>query len=171
MAIRIIRTDEDPLLRKKSRIVADTNERLHVLLDDMKETMDAADGVGLAAPQVGVLKRVIITDIGEGVMEFINPEICEAHGEECAIEGCLSIPDVSGRVLRPKTIKVKAQNRWGEPFEIMAEDLLARVICHEIDHLNGVLFTDIMLPADEDEDEDESETTAAGGDHSGKNIG
>ena len=157
MAIRIIRTDEDPLLRKRSRKVSDINERISVLLDDMKETMEAAEGIGLAAPQVGVLKRVIITDVGEGVIEYVNPEILESSGEECAVEGCLSIPETSGRVIRPKMVRVRAQNRDGDIFELIAEDLLARAICHEIDHLNGVLFTDIMLPPEEDE---ECETNA-----------
>ncbi len=158
MAIRIIRTDEDPILRKRSRKVTEINERINILLDDMKETMEAAEGIGLAAPQVGVLKRVIITDVGEGVTEYVNPEIIETSGEECALEGCLSIPETSGRVIRPKMVRVKAQNRNGETFELTAEDLLARVICHEIDHLNGVLFTDIMLPPEEDDEECETET-------------
>jgi peptide deformylase len=158
MAIRIIRTDEDPLLRKRSRKVTDINERISILLDDMKETMDAAEGIGLAAPQVGVLKRVIITDIGEGVIEYINPEILESSGEECAIEGCLSIPETSGKVIRPQMVRVRAQNRNGEPFELTAENLLARAICHEIDHLNGVLFTDIMLPPEEEDEECETDT-------------
>ncbi|MDW7670857.1 MAG: peptide deformylase [Bacillota bacterium] len=155
MAIRIIRTDDDPILRKKSRDVTDINRRVHILLDDMIETMAAADGVGLAAPQVGVLKRVIITDVGEGVIEYINPVILETEGEQCGIEGCLSLPDQSGKVMRPEKLTVSAQNREGDVFELNAEGLLARAICHEVDHLNGILFTDIMLP-EEDETSDDA---------------
>lgn len=155
MAIRIIRTDEDPLLRKKSREVTKINERITILLDDMKETMTAADGVGLAAPQVGVLKRVIITDVGDGVIEFINPEVIDTQGESCAIEGCLSVPEQSGKVIRPERLTVKALDREGKVFEISADGLLARAICHEVDHLNGVLFTDIMLPEEDDAEENE----------------
>ena len=150
MAIRIIRTDDDPILRKISREVTDINRRVLILLDDMIETMAAADGVGLAAPQVGVLKRVIITDVGEGVIEYINPVILETEGEQCSIEGCLSLPDQSGKVMRPEKLTVNAQNREGDVFEMKAEGLLARAICHEVDHLNGVLFTDIMLPEEND---------------------
>jgi peptide deformylase len=150
MAIRIIRTDDDPTLRKISREVTDINRRVRILLDDMIETMTAAEGVGLAAPQVGVLKRVIITDVGEGVIEYINPVILETEGEQCGIEGCLSLPEQSGQVIRPEKLTVSAQNREGDFFELQAEGLLARAICHEVDHLNGVLFTDIMLP-EEDE--------------------
>ncbi|MDW7676108.1 MAG: peptide deformylase, partial [Bacillota bacterium] len=119
------------------------------------ETMAAADGVGLAAPQVGVLKRVIITDVGEGVIEYINPVILETEGEQCGIEGCLSLPDQSGKVMRPEKLTVSAQNREGDVFELNAEGLLARAICHEVDHLNGILFTDIMLP-EEDETSDDA---------------
>lgn len=155
MAIRIIRTDDDPILRKISRDVTDINRRVHILLDDMIETMAAADGVGLAAPQVGVLKRVIITDVGEGVIEYINPVILETEGEQCGIEGCLSLPDQSGKVMRPEKLTVSAQNREGDVFELKAEGLLARAICHEVDHLNGILFADIMLP-EEDETSDDA---------------
>jgi peptide deformylase len=155
MAIRIIRTDDDPILRKISRDVTDINRRVHILLDDMIETMAAADGVGLAAPQVGVLKRVIITDVGEGVIEYINPVILETEGEQCGIEGCLSLPDQSGKVMRPEKLTVSALNREGDVFELKAEGLLARAICHEVDHLNGILFTDIMLP-EEDETPDDA---------------
>ena len=157
MAIRIIRTDEDPILRKKSRAVTEINDRIHTLLDDMMETMKEAEGVGLAAPQVGVLKRIIITDVGEGVIEYINPEILEATGEVCAIEGCLSVPERSGRVIRPERIKVRAQNRDGAYFVLDAEGLLARAVCHEIDHLNGILFTDLMLPEEKTGEEADKE--------------
>jgi len=155
VAIRIIRTDEDPLLRKKSREVTEINERITILLDDMKETMMAADGVGLAAPQVGVLKRVIITDVGDGVIEFINPEVIDTYGETCAVEGCLSVPEQSGKVIRPERLTLKALDREGKEFELTADGLLARAICHEVDHLNGVLFTDIMLPEEDDPQEND----------------
>ena len=154
MALRIIRTDDDPVLRKQSREVTDINERVATLLDDMKETMEMADGVGLAAPQVGILKRIIITDVGEGVMEYINPVIISEEGEQCAIEGCLSLPEQSGRVIRPEKLRVRALNRKGEVFELDAEGLLARVNCHEVDHLNGILFIDRALPDDEQDDEE-----------------
>jgi peptide deformylase len=162
MAIRMIRTDDDPILRKMSREVTDVNRRIHILLDDMIETMAAAEGVGLAAPQVGVLKRVIITDVGEGVIEYINPVILDTEGEQCGIEGCLSLPDQSGQVMRPEKLTVSAQNREGDFFEMKAEGLLARAICHEVDHLNGVLFTDIMLP-----EEDETSADAVSDDPKG----
>ncbi|MEN1759496.1 peptide deformylase [Anoxynatronum sibiricum] len=154
MAIRIIRTDDDPVLRKKAREVTDINQRVLTLLDDMKETMALADGVGLAAPQVGILKRIIVTDVEEEVIEYINPTIINEEGEQCAIEGCLSLPDQSGRVIRPEKVRVQALNRKGKLFELDAEGLLARAICHEVDHLNGVLFIDRALP-EEDEDDQE----------------
>jgi len=151
MAIRTIRTDEDPILRKTSRAVEIINDRILTLLDDMAETMHEAEGVGLAAPQVGVLKRIIVLDVGEGLIEMINPEILEIAGEQCGPEGCLSVPEQSGTVIRPQRVKVKALNRHHEAFELEAEDLLARAICHEIDHLNGILFTDLMLSEEEAE--------------------
>ncbi len=151
MAIRTIRTDEDPILRKTSRVVEVINDRILTLLDDMAETMHEAEGVGLAAPQVGVLKRIIVLDVGEGLIEMINPEILEIAGEQCGPEGCLSVPEQSGTVIRPQRVKVKALNRHHEAFELEAEDLLARAICHEIDHLNGILFTDLMLSEEEAE--------------------
>ncbi|SDY92686.1 peptide deformylase [Tindallia californiensis] len=151
MAIRTIRTDKDPILRKQSREVDEINDRILTLLDDMDETMRQAEGVGLAAPQIGVLKRVIVIDIGEGLIEMINPVIIEKDGEQCGPEGCLSIPEQSGIVIRPHRVKVRALNRYNEEYEMEAEDFLARAICHEIDHLNGVLFTDIMLSEEEAE--------------------
>ncbi len=142
MAIRNIIKDGDPILRKKSRQVEKINERILTLLDDMAETMYEAEGVGLAAPQIGVLRRVVVIDIGEGLIELINPEIIAAEGENVEPEGCLSIPGVTGNVRRPKWVKVKALNRSGEEIEIEGRDLLARALCHEIDHLEGILFTD-----------------------------
>ncbi len=142
MALRVIRTDEDPLLRKVSRPVKDINDRIKILLDDMVETMNDANGIGLAAPQVGILRRCIVVDVGEGVYKMINPEILEQSGSDIAIEGCLSVPEFNGTVERPEYIKVKFLNVDGEEEIIEATDLFARCICHEVDHLNGILFTD-----------------------------
>lgn len=140
MAIRNIITDEDSFLHKKSRPVEKFNERLGVLLDDMADTLGQANGVGLAAVQVGVLRRVVIIDVGDGVKELINPVIVEQSGEQEAMEGCLSIPGKWGMTNRPKHVKVRAQDRTGKTFEYEGDDLLATVSCHEIDHLDGILF-------------------------------
>ena len=145
MAIRIIRQDNDPILRKKSKEVEKIDSRIHILLEDMVETMYNAEGVGLAAPQVGVLKRVIVIDVGEGLIKLINPEILEEHGEEREVEGCLSLPDKSGEVIRPSIVKVKGMNIKGEEIILEGTGLLARAFCHEIDHLNGILFTDKIV--------------------------
>lgn len=145
MAIRIIRKDEDPILRKKARAVEKIDDRIKILIEDMRDTMYDADGVGLAATQVGVLKRIILVDVGEGLLEMINPEILEAKGEQVDEEGCLSLPGVNGEVPRPKTVTVKGLNPQGQEIVIEAKDLFARAICHEIDHLNGVLFTDRVI--------------------------
>ncbi|MCG0274673.1 MAG: peptide deformylase [Thermosediminibacteraceae bacterium] len=142
MAIRKIRKLGDEVLRKKSKKVTIFDEKLKQLLEDMAETMRWANGVGLAAPQVGILKRVVVIDVGGGLIELVNPEIVAKEGEVLDIEGCLSIPGVTGEVARPKKVKVRAQNREGEFFEIEGEDLLARALCHEIDHLDGILFID-----------------------------
>ncbi len=142
MAIRIIRKDDDPILRKTSKEVEKIDERVITLLDDMKETMKDADGVGLAAPQVGVLRRVIIIDIGDGLVELINPEVVYEEGSQCDEEGCLSVPGVSKKVTRSNIVKVKGLNRKGEEVIIEGEKLLARALLHEVDHLNGILFTD-----------------------------
>ena len=145
MAIRNIRVDDDPILRKKSREVTEFNERLFDLLDDMKETMYHSGGVGLAGPQVGVLKRVVVMDVSEDRNEFIeliNPEITYEEGEQTGNEGCLSLPGLYGVVTRPNIVKVKAQNREGKWCLYKGEALKARCFCHEIDHLDGVLFKD-----------------------------
>ena len=142
MALRVIRTDEDPLLRKISKPVKNINERIISLLDDMVETMYKANGIGLAAPQVGILRRVITVDVGEGVYKMINPEILEEKGSQVDIEGCLSVPNFNGTVERPSEIKVKYLDEKGEEHTIEAKGLFARCICHEVDHLNGILFTD-----------------------------
>lgn len=142
MALRVIRTDEDPLLRKVSKPVKNINERMEVLLDDMAETMYKANGIGLAAPQVGILRRAITVDVGEGLYKMINPEILQESGSEVDIEGCLSVPNFNGTVERPTDIKVKYTDENGEEKIIEASGLFARCICHEVDHLNGILFTD-----------------------------
>ncbi|MCT4606406.1 MAG: peptide deformylase [Marinisporobacter sp.] len=145
MAIRNVVKDEDPVLRKKSRVVEKFDERIKTLIDDMVETMYHADGVGLAAPQVGILKRIIVIDTGEGLIEMINPEILETKGEYVDTEGCLSVPGVTGDVKRPKWVRVRGLNRDGKEIEIEGNDLLARAFCHEIDHLEGILFTDKVI--------------------------
>lgn len=151
MAIRNIRKDEDPILRKISRKVDKIDEKIKVLVEDMIETMHEADGVGLAAVQVGILKRVIVYDIYDdtGAKALINPEIIEESGEQIDVEGCLSLPNRNGEVLRPKKVVVKGMDIKGNNVEIVAEDLLARVFCHEIDHLNGILFIDKVLEEEE----------------------
>ena len=136
MALRNIRIIGDELLAKKSREITEINERILQLLDDMAETMYDADGVGLAAPQVGVLRRAVVIDVGEGLVKLINPEVVEEEGDECDIEGCLSVPEEVGFVHRP-------ENEKGEDIEIEAEGLYKKALCHEIDHLNGILFTDV----------------------------
>ena len=145
MALRQIVKIGEPVLRKKSKVVREINDRLIDLLDDMADTMYEADGVGLAAPQVGILKRVVVVDIGDGLIELINPEIIEAEGEYLDNEGCLSVPGESGDVLRPYRVKVRALNRFGETIEIEGEELLARAFCHEIDHLDGILYVDKVV--------------------------
>ncbi|MBN2557161.1 MAG: peptide deformylase [Clostridia bacterium] len=143
MALRNIRIDEDPVLRKKARTVEKFDPALHRLLEDMADTMYDAPGIGLAAPQVGVLKRAIVFDTGDGLMEMINPEITDSEGEQIEIEGCLSVPGIYGKVSRPASIKVNYQDRKGIRHTMDANELQAVVICHETDHLFGKLFTDI----------------------------
>lgn len=148
MAIRLIVKDPDPVLREKAQTVTKFNANLHKLLDDMAETMYDAPGVGLAAPQVGILKRVVVMDCGEehgGLIELVNPEIVATSGEQIGPEGCLSIPGLQGDVKRPMNVTVRAQNRNGEEIVVEGTELLARCIMHEVDHLNGVLFTDIAI--------------------------
>ena len=148
MAKRNIIQLPDELLRKKCREVTAFDDRLATLLDDMKETMYGAEGVGLAAPQVGILRRYCIVDVGDGLIELINPVIIENSSEtQTGNEGCLSIPDRSEIVTRPMKVKVRAQNRYGDNIVVEGEGLKARALCHEIDHLSGVLFTDKMIEA------------------------
>ena len=149
MAIRNIRTDNDPILRKKSRVVETFDEKLWALLDDMKDTMYQAEGVGLAAVQVGILKRVVIVDVGDGLIELINPEIIDVEGEQFGVEGCLSLPGKSGYTLRPMTVKVKAQNRNGNWCVYKGTELKAKAFCHEIDHLDGTLYIDKLCTKEE----------------------
>ncbi len=143
MAIRNIIKEGDEILKKKSRDVTVFDEKLSLLLDDMKETMYKFDGVGLAAPQIGVLKNIIVVDDGEIFCELVNPKIINSSGNQYGIEGCLSCPNQFGMVNRPNFIEVVAFDRNGKQFYLKAEELLARILCHEIDHLHGKLFKEI----------------------------
>lgn len=145
MAIRNVRIEGDPILRKKSRVVEKIDDRLKVLIDDMIDTMREEDGVGLAAPQVGILRRVVVIDVGQGLLRLINPEIIYQEGEAIDVEGCLSVPDRSGKVKRPRKVKVKYMDINGEDKVIEGEGLLARALCHETDHLNGILYIDKLF--------------------------
>ncbi len=151
MALRNILKDGDPVLRKIARPVDTIDAHILTLLDDMAETMYHAEGVGLAAPQVGVRRRVVVIDVGEGLIEMINPVIVESSGEQCFAEGCLSLPGLQGYVERPESVRVQSYNRKGEAMEYRAEGYLAIAMCHEIDHLNGILFSDKMIPMSEEE--------------------
>ena len=141
----IVRLGEDDILRKHCRAVERFDGRLAALLDDMAETMYAANGAGLAAPQVGILKRAVVVDAGSGLIELVNPEIIRADGAHVGVESCLSVPDRCGTVERPERVAVRAQNRRGEPIEITGEGFLAVALCHEIDHLDGILYIDKMI--------------------------
>ena len=145
MALRKVVKKGDDVLRKKSKEVTEMTPKILSLLDDMAETMYAENGVGLAAPQVGILKRIVVIDIGEGLMELINPVILEESGEQIEAEGCLSIPNVCGTVKRPAKVVVEALSRDGKRHRYEGTDMLARAFCHEIDHLNGVLFEDKVI--------------------------
>lgn len=144
MALRTIRTEGDPVLGKVSRPVKEVTDRICILIDDMLDTMYAFNGVGLAAPQVGSLKRIVVIDIGEGPIVLINPEIVEASGEQTGDEGCLSVPGKAGQVTRPDYVKVKALDLDMEEVEYEGEGLLARAFCHEIDHLEGKMYTSLV---------------------------
>ena len=145
MAIRNVVQVGDEILRKKSKPVREFDEKLWELLDDMRETMNKHDGVGLAAVQVGVLRRVVILDINNLKLELINPEIIDSFGEQIEQEGCLSCKGQWGYVKRPQEVTVKAQDRYGNEYVITGVDLLAKAICHELDHLEGVLFVDKII--------------------------
>lgn len=142
MALRQILTAEDPALHKVCRPVTKFDKRLHILLDDMKETLVEANGVGLAAPQVGILRRVVVIDLGDEIVELVNPEILETEGEQDGMEGCLSVPEEYWLVKRPNYARVRAQDRNGEWYELEGEELIARCICHECDHLDGHIYTE-----------------------------
>ena len=147
MGLRKILTDKEPALHKTCRPVTSFDAKLHKLLDDMQETLIESGGVGLAAPQVGILRRVFLVDVGveeNEIVEFINPEIIETDGEQTGPEGCLSVPGKYGLVTRPYYAKVRAQDRYGEWFEAEGEELIGRCFCHEYDHLDGILYTEIM---------------------------
>ena len=146
MALRKIVVEGDPVLKKKSRPVEKFDARLAELLDDMRQTLYSAEGVGLAAVQVGVLRRVVVVDVGDGLLELVNPEIIEAEGEQRESEGCLSLPGEYGETIRPAVVKVKAQNREGKWCIYKGDGLKARCFCHEIDHLDGILFTERLAP-------------------------
>ena len=145
MAIRQVRYKEDDVLYKECKEVKKFDEKLGILLDDMYDTMKKANGVGLAAPQVGIIKRAVVIDIGEGRIELINPQIIDESGSQTGTEGCLSFPNVWGEVERPNYVKVKAFDRYGKEFELEGEELLARAICHECDHLDGIVFTSHVI--------------------------
>ncbi len=142
MAMRNIVTVGDPALSKVCRKVIRFDDRLHTLLDDMADTLYEANGVGLAAPQVGVLRRVVIVDAGEELLELINPELIHVEGEQTGMEGCLSVPGKYGIVTRPMKATVRAQDRFGDWFEVEGEELIARCFCHELDHLDGRIYTE-----------------------------
>ncbi len=142
MALRMIRHEGDEVLRKVSKPVTEMNERTKILIEDMIETMNDADGVGLAAPQVGILKRLFVIDVGDGPIVMINPEILETSGKQVGDEGCLRVPDYFAEVERPNYVKVKFQNENMEEVIMEGEELFARAVLHENDHLNGVLFVD-----------------------------
>lgn len=157
MAKRRIMTGDAECLYKVCRKVDNFDKRLAVLLDDMAETMYDAEGVGLAAPQVGILKRAVVIDCGNGLVELINPEILETSGEQGGYEGCLSFPGESGYVVRPNHVRVRTMNRFGEECEYEGEGLFARAILHETDHLNGLVYKRLVTEAPEGYDENEED--------------
>ena len=148
MAIRNIRTEGDEILKKNAREVENIDERIQILIDDMIETMHHLNGVGLAAQQVGVLKRVVVIDLYDdnGPIVFINPVIKKEKGEQECEEGCLSFPNQFAKIIRPKEVEVEALDREGKKFKLKAKGLLAQVICHEVDHLNGIVFVTKIIP-------------------------
>ena len=152
MALRRILTADEPALHKVCHPVTRFDEKLHLLLDDMAETLTDANGVGLAAPQIGIMRRIFIMDIGDEIVELINPEILETGGEQDGMEGCLSVPGEYWLVKRPNYAKVRAQDRDGNWFELEGEELIARCICHENDHLDGHIYTEIAYHKLSDEE-------------------
>ena len=161
MALRTIRTEGDPVLNKPCRPVKEVTPRIRTLVEDMLETMYDANGVGLAAPQVGILKRIVVLDVGEGPIILINPELVEASGEQTGDEGCLSVPGMAGTVTRPMNVKVRAYDLDMNEQVYEGEELLARAFCHELDHLEGKLYTSLVegdLHAVSYEDDEDGET-------------
>ena len=144
MGLRKILTDKDPALHKVCKSVEKFDEKLHKLLEDMTDTLIDSQGVGLAAPQVGILRRVVLVDTGDGILELINPVLLETDGEQVGPEGCLSVPGRYGLVKRPYWAKVRAQDRDGNWYEAEGEELIARCFCHELDHLDGIIYTEVM---------------------------
>ena len=144
MGLRKILTDKESALHKVCKPVTVFDKKLHKLLDDMRETLVDSGGVGLAAPQVGILRRVVVVDLGEEILELVNPELISTDGEQEGPEGCLSVPGRYGLVKRPYYATVKAQDRFGEWLEAEGEELIARCFCHELDHLDGILYTQVM---------------------------
>ena len=144
MGLRKILTDKEPALHKVCRPVTSFDAKLHKLLDDMGETMRDSNGVGLAAPQVGILRRVVTVDLGDEILELVNPSLVETDWEQVGAEGCLSVPGKYGLVKRPAYAKVKAQDRFGDWFEVEGEEIIARCFCHELDHLDGIVYTEVM---------------------------
>ena len=145
MALRKIALEGETCLSKVCRPVTDFNSRLHTLLDDLADTLADSGGVGLAAPQVGILRRMVVIDVGDGLIELINPEIIESEGEEIGVEGCLSVPGRRGTVKRPTKVVVRALDKKGREIELTAEGFLARAVCHELDHLDGTVYVDKMI--------------------------
>ena len=144
MGLRKILTDKEPALHKVCKPVVNFDARLHKLLDDMRDTLEDSGGVGLAAPQIGILRRVVLVDNGEEILELVNPTMVETDGEQVGAEGCLSVPGKYGLVKRPYYAKVRAQDRDGNWYEVEGEELTARCFCHELDHLDGIIYTEVM---------------------------
>ena len=144
MGLRRILTDKEPALHKTCKEVVNFDAKLHKLLDDMHETLEDSGGVGLAAPQIGILRRIVLVDNGEEVLELVNPTMLETDGEQIGAEGCLSVPGKYGLVKRPYYAKVRAQDRFGQWYEADGEELTARCFCHELDHLDGIIYTEVM---------------------------
>ena len=144
MALRRILSHLNPALHMKCKPVEKFDEKLHKLLDDMRDTLIESNGVGLAAPQVGILRRVVLVDTGEEILELVNPVMLETDGEDVGPEGCLSVPGKYGLVKRPYYAKVRAQDRFGDWYEAEGEELIARCFCHELDHLDGIVYTEVM---------------------------
>jgi len=144
MGLRKILTDKEPALHKVCKPVTAFDAKLHKLLDDMRETLIDSNGVGLAAPQVGILRRVVLVDVGDEILELVNPSLLETDGEQVGAEGCLSVPGRYGLVKRPYWAKVRAQDRYGDWYEAEGEEIIARCFCHELDHLDGIIYTEVM---------------------------